>query len=167
MKAYWGSDGIAPHILDLSTRWKWVVSFTPWLLYPQGKSPWYPLDRRLGWPHSWSGSGDEVKNSQPLLGLEPPIIQSVVQCYITELSWLLLSYIMFILMLYSHLQFFQSICYVFLMPCPFIPLELIILQNQITYCNIYVSKLHIVLFYISLSLSCFSLWHKYYFPLSA
>jgi hypothetical protein len=25
-----------------------VFSFTPQLLYPQGKSPWYPLDRRLG-----------------------------------------------------------------------------------------------------------------------
>jgi hypothetical protein len=46
-KAYWGSGGIAPHILDLSTRWRLVVSFMPQLLYPQGKSPWYPLDRRL------------------------------------------------------------------------------------------------------------------------
>jgi hypothetical protein len=25
-----------------------VVSFTNRPLYPQGKSPWYPLDRRLG-----------------------------------------------------------------------------------------------------------------------
>jgi len=25
-----------------------VVSFTPRPLYPQGKSPWYPLDRSLG-----------------------------------------------------------------------------------------------------------------------
>jgi hypothetical protein len=24
-----------------------MVSFTPRLLYPQGKSPWYSLDRRL------------------------------------------------------------------------------------------------------------------------
>jgi hypothetical protein len=24
-----------------------VVSFTPRLLYPQERSPWYPLDRRL------------------------------------------------------------------------------------------------------------------------
>jgi hypothetical protein len=24
-----------------------VVSFTPRPLYPQGKSPWYPLDKRL------------------------------------------------------------------------------------------------------------------------
>jgi len=30
-----GSGGIAARILDLCTRWRWVVSFTPWLLYPQ------------------------------------------------------------------------------------------------------------------------------------
>jgi hypothetical protein len=38
---------MAPHILDLGTRWRWVVSFTPRPLYTQGKSPWYLLDRRL------------------------------------------------------------------------------------------------------------------------
>jgi hypothetical protein len=45
MKAYWGSGGIAPRILVLGTRWKWVVSFMPRPLYHQGKSSWYPLDR--------------------------------------------------------------------------------------------------------------------------
>jgi hypothetical protein len=29
-----------------------VVSFTPRPLYSRGKSPWYPLDRRLGGPQS-------------------------------------------------------------------------------------------------------------------
>jgi hypothetical protein len=48
MKAYWGSGGIAPRILDLGTRWRWVVSFTRRPLYPHGNSPRYPLDRRLG-----------------------------------------------------------------------------------------------------------------------
>jgi hypothetical protein len=47
-KTYWESGGIAPRILDPSARWRWMVSFTPRPLYPQGKSPWYPLDRRLG-----------------------------------------------------------------------------------------------------------------------
>jgi hypothetical protein len=42
----------------------------PQPLYPQGKSPWYPLDRRLGGPQSRSGHGIEEKNSQPPLGLE-------------------------------------------------------------------------------------------------
>jgi hypothetical protein len=48
-----------------------VVSFTPRPLYPQGKSPWYPLDRRLGGPQSRSGRGGEEKNSQPPPGIEP------------------------------------------------------------------------------------------------
>jgi hypothetical protein len=43
----------------------------PWPLYPRVKSPWYPLDRRLGGPQSCSGCGDEEKNSQPLLGIKP------------------------------------------------------------------------------------------------
>jgi hypothetical protein len=59
--------------------------------YPQRKSPWYPLDRRLGGPESWSLHGGEEKNSQPLPGLEPLIIQPVAQRYTTELFWLLIS----------------------------------------------------------------------------
>jgi hypothetical protein len=43
MKAYWGSGGIDARVLDLGTRWRWVVSFTTRPLYPQVKSPWYPL----------------------------------------------------------------------------------------------------------------------------
>jgi hypothetical protein len=68
MIAYWGSGGIAPR-LDFGIRWRWVVNFMNRPLYPQGKSPWYQLDR------SRSGRGGEKKNSQPLPGLEPPIIQ--------------------------------------------------------------------------------------------
>jgi hypothetical protein len=52
---------------------------------PQGKSPWCPLDRRPGGPHSRPGRGGEEKNSQPLPGLEPPIIQPLAQRYTTEL----------------------------------------------------------------------------------
>jgi hypothetical protein len=70
MKAYWGSGGIAPRILDLGTRLRWVVSFTPQPLYSQGKIPCYPLDRRLGGPQSRCGCGGEEKNSQP-----PPVIE--------------------------------------------------------------------------------------------
>jgi hypothetical protein len=61
MKAYRRCGGVAPHILDLCTRWKSAVSFTPRPLYPPGKSPWYPLDRRLGGPQSRSGRcGEEI-----------------------------------------------------------------------------------------------------------
>jgi hypothetical protein len=47
-------------ILDLGTGWRWVVSFTTQPLYFQGKSPRYPLDRRLG----------EEKNLFPLPATE-------------------------------------------------------------------------------------------------
>jgi len=40
MKTYWGSRGIALHILYLGTRWRWVVCFIPRPLYPHGKSQW-------------------------------------------------------------------------------------------------------------------------------
>jgi hypothetical protein len=62
---------------DLGTRCRWVVSFTLQPLYPQGKSSWYPLDRMLGEPQSRSRRGAEKKNTRPLPGLEPPIIQPV------------------------------------------------------------------------------------------
>jgi hypothetical protein len=54
-----------------------MVSFTPLPVYPQEKSPRYPLDRRLGGPQSLSGYGDEEKNSQPLPGsLQNTIIKT-------------------------------------------------------------------------------------------
>jgi hypothetical protein len=53
-------------ILDLYTRWRWVVSFTPRLLYPR-----YVLDRRLSRPQSRYGRCGEEKNFLPLLGIEP------------------------------------------------------------------------------------------------
>jgi len=71
MKVYWGSEGIVPCILDLGVRWRWVVSFTSRPLYPQGNSPWHPLDRRLGGLQIRSGRSGEEKNSQPSPGIEP------------------------------------------------------------------------------------------------
>jgi hypothetical protein len=91
MKANWGSGGMAPRILDLGTRWRWVVSFKPRTFYSQGKNPRYPLDRRLGGPQIWSGRDGEEKNSQLPPELEPPIIHSVAQRYTTELSGLMTS----------------------------------------------------------------------------
>jgi hypothetical protein len=51
-----------------------VVNFRICPLYSQGKSPWYPLDRRLDGPQSRSGCSGEEKNSQPLPGLETLIM---------------------------------------------------------------------------------------------
>jgi hypothetical protein len=89
MKAYSVCGGIAPHIFDLATRWRWGVSFTRRPFYPQGKRPWYPVDRRLGGPPSRSERSGEEKNSQPLPALETPIIQPRAHRYTTELSRLL------------------------------------------------------------------------------
>jgi hypothetical protein len=90
IKAYCGSGGMAQRILDLGTRWGWVVRFISRQFYLQRKSPSNSLDRRLGGPQSWSGCGGEEKNSQLPPELEPPIIQAVAQRCATELlSWLL------------------------------------------------------------------------------
>jgi len=43
MKSYGWSGFEAPHILDIGTRLRRVVSFTPLPLCLQGNSPWYPL----------------------------------------------------------------------------------------------------------------------------
>jgi hypothetical protein len=52
---------------------------------PLGKEPLVPIDRRLG-SQSLSGRGGEEKKSQPLPGIELPIIQPVAHRCNTELS---------------------------------------------------------------------------------
>jgi hypothetical protein len=37
----------------------------PWPLFAWGKSPWYPLDRRLGGPQNRSGRGEEKRSLAP------------------------------------------------------------------------------------------------------
>jgi hypothetical protein len=72
-------------ISRLKIRYSFVISLTrsTCLDHLQGKSPWYPLDRRLGGPQSHSGRGGLEKNSQPPPGIEPqnPIVQPVAQRY--------------------------------------------------------------------------------------
>jgi hypothetical protein len=68
----WGGGGIAPRILNLSTRWRWVVSFTPQPLYHRGKSLRYRLERRLGRFQSRSKCRED-KNILPLPGIDPRI----------------------------------------------------------------------------------------------
>jgi hypothetical protein len=53
-------------------------------LHAKVKGPWYPLDRRLRGPQSRSGHGGEKQHSQPLPGLELPIIQPAAQRYTAE-----------------------------------------------------------------------------------
>jgi hypothetical protein len=77
MKTYGGSGCIAPYFLDLSTSWRWVVSFTPRPLYPR-----YPLYRRLGGPQSQSGWLEKWKFlTLPGLELNPLVIQPIASRY--------------------------------------------------------------------------------------
>jgi hypothetical protein len=97
------SGGIVPRILNLGTGWRWVVSFIRPPLYPHGRSPWHPLDRRLDVSHNRSGRGVKKKNSKSLPGLEPPIIQPLSQPHIAELSRL-----QFHIGTVENIEYFQS-----------------------------------------------------------
>jgi hypothetical protein len=59
-----------------------VVSSTPWPLYPQGKSAWYPLNRRLGGPQSRSERCGEEKISSPRRLFERLIVTQLAKKYL-------------------------------------------------------------------------------------
>jgi hypothetical protein len=52
-------------VLELCTRWRWVISFTPCPLYPQGNIPRCPLDRMLDGPQSRFGCCRVDKSISP------------------------------------------------------------------------------------------------------
>jgi hypothetical protein len=57
-------------ILEIGSRWRWVVSFRSRPFYLREKIPRYPFNRRLGGPQSRSGLCGEEK-SLALPGCEP------------------------------------------------------------------------------------------------
>jgi hypothetical protein len=67
-----------------------VISFTPRPLYPQGKSTWYPLDRRLDGPRAVLDAVVKRKIPSPRRESNPRtlIVQPVAYAILTELSWL-------------------------------------------------------------------------------
>jgi hypothetical protein len=88
-KAYWEWRYSSTHSLTSALDGgEWSHS-RPGRFTLKGKSTWYPLARRLGGPQSRFGRGGEEKNSQPLPGIETPIIQPVAHSCTTELSRLL------------------------------------------------------------------------------
>lgn len=68
-EAYGGRGSIAPFILNLYARWRWVPSFKPWTLYSWWKAS-FPNERRLCVPHIRSGPF-RGKYFLPLPGIEP------------------------------------------------------------------------------------------------
>jgi hypothetical protein len=53
LRAFRGSRGLTPSLINLSTRWRWVVNIMP--QFACGKEPQYPFSRRLSGPQIWSG----------------------------------------------------------------------------------------------------------------
>jgi hypothetical protein len=73
-------------ILDLSTRWRQVVSFMHLPFYPWGKSPQYPLDRMLGGPKYQSGCRGEEKNLALAGNLTPAITVPAVNFQVSKIT---------------------------------------------------------------------------------
>jgi len=76
-----GSGGIASFILNLRTRWRWVVSVMSWLLYIQGKRPWKPLNKKLGRPQCQPECFGKLKSLLSLLGFEAYTVQPIASHY--------------------------------------------------------------------------------------
>jgi hypothetical protein len=79
MKAI-GGGGIAPLLTTALDRGEWSASLQR-LLYPQGKSARYPLDKRLSGPQSRSGHCGEEKNLLPPPGNRTPVILPLAHRY--------------------------------------------------------------------------------------
>jgi hypothetical protein len=72
---WWHVQGAEIHLLwfvNSGTRWRWVVSLAPWPLYPQRKTPQYPLNRRLAGHLSQSAHFGDNKSVFAQAGIELP-----------------------------------------------------------------------------------------------
>jgi len=61
----------------------------PWLLYPWGKSPWYPVDRRLDGPRAGLDAVTKRKNPCPCWKLRSTCPACSLDTILTELPYLL------------------------------------------------------------------------------
>jgi hypothetical protein len=80
MKAY-ESGCIDPYFLDLGTSWRWVVSFLPRPLYPQGNIP--GTNRIGGWVDHMVWTTWRRGNSWPYRdsNFDPSVVQPVASLY--------------------------------------------------------------------------------------
>jgi hypothetical protein len=66
---------------------RWVVTFTPQPLYSQGKTPCYPLDRRLGGLQSHLAM-EKILDPTRTQNSDPSVVQPVAVTTLAMLSWL-------------------------------------------------------------------------------
>lgn len=69
MKDKWRNGGISPFILNLCSKWQWVVSFTARSLYCRGNN--YPEPSDWGPRPVWTLCGKEQKNLLPIPVIGP------------------------------------------------------------------------------------------------
>jgi hypothetical protein len=65
-----GREVLAPLVLNLSSRWLWLGSFTLRPLYPHRTCPRYPWNRRLCWSKIQCGRYGKRSSSLPLPVIE-------------------------------------------------------------------------------------------------
>jgi hypothetical protein len=88
MEVYWGMEVLLHAFLTSALDGgEWSASRLGYLTPTER----VPYNQELGGPHSRSGKGGEKKNSQPLPGLEPPIIQPIAQLFTPEICRLLMN----------------------------------------------------------------------------
>jgi hypothetical protein len=103
--------------LDLGTSCRWVVCFMPQPLYPRGKSPRYPLDRRLGGPQNRSGWHGEEKILAPTGTPTPNLLSSslMISNFIINMTYYILIILrktvqMTDIQIFYHKALIQKIC---------------------------------------------------------
>jgi hypothetical protein len=78
----------ASRVMNLGTRWRWVVSFEPPDALTPGNEPPVPIDMRLGGPHSLYGGCREEK-SLPCRKPTPGslVVQHIASHHIDRAIW--------------------------------------------------------------------------------
>jgi hypothetical protein len=64
------SGDTASLIVNFNAKWSQAVTFIPWLVYLQIKSPWRPLYRNVSGFQNWSGCFGEETNLLPMPGIK-------------------------------------------------------------------------------------------------
>jgi hypothetical protein len=75
------NEGIAPHILNLGARCRWVTTFVAQPLYCR-----YVLERKLSGHHNQSRRCIEENTATTLPGIKPRLLDRIVRSLITKVT---------------------------------------------------------------------------------